>query len=239
MNILITGGSSGLGKAVVEALAADEANTVYFTWRARQGDSDALCARFPNARAYELDLTRRESLDGFLAAMDAMNIDALVNNAYCGLPQGTHFHKTRPEDFLTEFASNLVPTIEITQKALEGFRRKKFGKTINVLSACLINLPPASYAIYSANKAYLQQLSKVWNKEYARYNITSNCVLPEYMKTSFSQTDERVVEQMEASHPLKKLLTPEETAEVVKFLVYAHQQVNGVMLPVNAAQAVM
>jgi hypothetical protein len=44
---------------------------------------------------------------------------------------------------------------------------------------------------------------------------------------------------MQTDHPLKKLLTPEETAEVIGFLIHASQQINGVTIPINAAQAVI
>ena len=83
------------------------------------------------------------------------------------------------------------------------------------------------------------ELSNVWNKEYTRYNITSNCILPAYMQTSFAEVDPRIKVQMEQNHPLHKLLTVQEVAEVVKFLVDASQQVNGIKLPINAGQIVI
>ena len=83
------------------------------------------------------------------------------------------------------------------------------------------------------------ELSNVWNKEYTRYNITSNCILPAYMQTKFAEVDERIVEQMAKEHPLKKLLNVEEVAQAVKFFVEAPQQVNGVKLPINAGMMLM
>ena len=93
--------------------------------------------------------------------------------------------------------------------------------------------------MYTANKAYLAQLSKCWCKENAKFNITSNCVLPEYMQTAFAEVDERILEQMKQDHPLKQLLQPKDVAEVVVSLIYASQQVNGVNLPINAAQHIL
>ena len=102
-----------------------------------------------------------------------------------------------------------------------------------------MNLPPIGYAIYVGNKAYIEKMSDVINKEYARFNITSNCILPEFMNTGFSQLDERLIEQAESSHTLKRLLAPSEVAQVVKFFVDASQQVNGVKMPINAAQYII
>lgn len=60
------------------------------------------------------------------------------------------------------------------------------------------------------------------------------------MQTNLSEgVDERVVEQMESNHPLHRLLTPEEVADTVAYLVYASQQVNGVNIAINSAQDIM
>ncbi|HWJ91875.1 MAG TPA: SDR family oxidoreductase, partial [Flavisolibacter sp.] len=60
------------------------------------------------------------------------------------------------------------------------------------------------------------------------FNITANTVSPSFMKTPLHDgLDERVVEEMEKKHPLKKLLTTEEVADVVQFLVTASQHING------------
>ena len=86
----------------------------------------------------------------------------------------------------------------------------------------------------------MQQLSKSWNSEYVRYNITSNCISPDFMLTNLSaDVDERLIEQMKKEHPLKQLLTPEEVAESVVFLVEAPQQLNGAHIVINAAKNVM
>jgi NAD(P)-dependent dehydrogenase (short-subunit alcohol dehydrogenase family) len=240
MNILVTGGSTGLGKTTVELLAkADEKkHNIWFTYNSHKSEALALEVAYSNVNAIEADFINSESIDKVLDLMGAMDLDVLVNNAYVGIPQSAHFHKITAEDFLSGFKNNILPTIRISQKAILTFKKKKFGKIINILTAAIMGLPPIGYSIYTANKAYLQQLSKVWNKEYAAYNITSNCILPEYMCTEFSDVDERILEQMRLNHPLKKLLSPQEVADVILFLINAPQYINGVSIPVNSAQVV-
>lgn len=240
MNILVTGGSSGLGRAIVEQVATQSCHTIYITYRQNiQGVSD-LIARFPNVIAKQCDYSKQESLDDLLECMQGWELDVLINNVYSGNPQGKHFHKHDKDDFLNSFQVNVLSTVQVTQKALETFRKKKSGRIITVLTSALLNLPPTGYAIYAANKAYLQQLAKSWSKEYVKYRITSNCVSPDFMETALThETDVRIVEHMCEEHPLKRLLTPREVAECVCFLIDCSEQINGVNIPINSGVTVL
>lgn len=235
MNILITGGSSGLGKKIVEVLSEQQNNNIFFTYNTHVADALAIEKSRNNITSIKVDFCNDEDIDNLINNLATINMDVLINNAYVGCPQTTYFHKVEPIDFLDGFKHNIIPTIRITQEAIILFKKKRFGKIINILTDALSN-PPMGYSVYASNKAYLLELSKIWNKEYTRYNITSNCVSPAYMRTDFTQLDERFVEQMEQTHPLKKLLTTDEVAKVVAFLVESSQQVNGVNIALNAGQ---
>lgn len=240
MKILITGGSSGLGKAIVTTLSIIPENVIYFTYNKHSEEAENIIFEKGNVFAIKCDFTNFLDVVELEKIIPTLDLDVLINNAYVGSPQDTYFHKTNPESIQRSFENNILPTVRITQSAISGFRKKKFGKIINILTAYLVNLPPIGFSIYAANKAYLLQLSKSWSREYSKYNITSNCISPEFMQTNFSSfVDERIVEQMQTGHPLKKLLTPEEVADSVVFLVNASQQVNGVHIVINAAQNIL
>lgn len=240
MNVLITGGSSGLGRAIVERIAVESCHTVYFTYKNNEEAATELTGRFANVFARQCDYADEDSVGELLGCMQEWDLDVLVNNAYSGSPQGKHFHKQDATDFLDSFQLNVLPTIRVTQKALETFRKKKAGRIITILTSALLGVPPVGYAIYAANKAYLQQLAKSWSKEYVKYHITSNCISPDFMRTALTcGTDERIVEQMCAEHPLKRLLTPEEVAQCVCFLINCSEQINGVNIPVNSGMSIL
>jgi len=240
MNILITGGSSGLGKAIVTALSVFSENVIYFTYNKHSEEAENIIFEKGNVFAIKCDFTNYLDVVELEKTITTLDLDVLINNAYVGSPQDTYFHKTDSEFIQRSFENNILPTIKITQSAISGFRKKKYGKIINILTAYLVNLPPLGFSIYTANKAYLQQLSKSWNSEYSKFNITSNCISPEFMQTNFSSfVDDRIVEQMQTGHPLKRLLTPEEVAEAVLYLVNSSQQVNGVNIVINAAQNIL
>lgn len=236
MIILITGGASGLGKAITLRMAKDENFKVYFTYNSSADSAAAIEAEFPNTTGIRCNFSKQGDVADLKMRIAEMSPDVLVNNAYSGSFLNTHFHKTKSEDFLAEFKGAVLPTIELTQAAISSFRKKKSGKIITILTAALVNTPPAGSAIYVANKAYLQQMAKVWAAENGKFNITSNTVSPNFMETSFTGTiDERMVEQIKDSHPLKRLLTTEEVAESVYFLANTTAQVNGIDLLINAA----
>lgn len=236
MTILITGGSRGLGRALVETLAADPDNQILFTYCHHEDEAQALAGRFQNVRALQVDFFSEESVNAFTKGLETEHIDVLINNAYAGNPQGTHFYKSDPDDFAKAFQANVMPFIKITQACIKGMRKQKFGKIINIITSYVMDVPPTGFSVYTATKAYIRQLSKSISKEMGRFNITSNCILPDYMLTDFGKVEDFQLEQMKDAHPLKELLKPQEVAELVASLLKASQQLNGAEIPVNAAQ---
>jgi len=236
MTILITGGSRGLGRALVETLAADPDNQILFTYCHHEDEAQALAGRFQKVRALQVDFFSEESVNAFTKGLETEHIDVLINNAYAGNPQGTHFYKSDPDDFAKAFQANVMPFIKITQACIKGMRKQKFGKIINIITSYVIDVPPTGFSVYTATKAYIRQLSKSISKEMGRFNITSNCILPDYMQTDFGKVEDFQLEQMKDAHPLKELLKPQEVAELVASLLKASQQLNGAEIPVNAAQ---
>lgn len=240
MNILITGGSSGLGGSIVDRLATDGENKVWFTYRSHAQEAMSKCAGKANVEAVRCDFSSEKDIQAMLSKIGDMQLDVLINNAYAGHALGNHFHKTPIEDFDNAFRLNVLPTIRITQEALKTFRKRKSGKIITTLTEFLIGRVPTGCSLYSATKAYLAQLVKSWASEYARYGITSNAVSPSFMQTALTaDTNELMIDKILSVHPLKRLLTTAEAAEVYEFLCYANSQLNGVNIPINAGMNMM
>ena len=235
MNILITGGSSGLGAAITQELAKEASNTVYFTYHKSISKAQEICQKFSNTKAIKCDFTNSEELDELLSQIENLDIDVLINNAVTSKIDMKHFDKVQPSYFVDGFTNNILPTIRISQKCFAKFKKKKSGRVITVLTSFLLNKPPLGCAEYVAAKAYLASLAKSWANEYIKYNISSNCISPSFMQTDFtSDTDERVIEEQVANHPLKKLLSTEEVAASVSYLVHCSLHVNGINLVLNA-----
>jgi 3-oxoacyl-[acyl-carrier protein] reductase len=237
LKILITGGASGLGKIITTKLSQLPDATIIITYCNSEQSARYIESNCKNVRALKCDFTSQPDIESLLLLIENEGIDILVNNAQITKIEKQHFHKLNPDIFLNGFQKNIIPVIRITQAAIKVFRTKKSGKIINVLTSFLANKPPVGVSEYTASKAYLLSLSKSWANENAAYNITSNSISPSFMKTGLtSDTDERVIYELESKHPLKRLLPPENVAETVMFLCTASVYINGVNLYINAAE---
>jgi len=235
MNILITGGASGLGEAITRRLAKETEDTVYFTFSKSITNARKIEADCTNTKAIQCNFKKLEEVTALTEKMGEFDLDILINNAYSGEPIKTYFHKILPDDFLVEFSNNIIPTIAITQAAISGFRKKKKGKIITILTSFLLNTPPIGSSVYVANKAYLKSLVNSWASENVKFNISSNAISPSFMQTNFTKdVDERLIDQMKETHPLKKLLSVEDVAESVFFLTHSTTHLNGIDLVINA-----
>lgn len=198
MKVLITGGASGLGESITRELSKNKGNFVYFTYNQSVENAKKIQTEFVNTLGIHCDFNSESSIRKLTEYITSLDFDVLINNAYNGTFINKHFNKIGIIEFENEFMLNIIPTIAITQAAINNFRKKKFGRIITILSATLLQNPPIGASIYIANKGYMQELTKIWAIENAKYNISSVSVCPEMMLTNFtSQIDERIIEQME------------------------------------------
>ena len=168
--VLITGASSGIGKASAK-LFADKGWNVVATMRRPEGEStdDRLVTR--------LDVEEPASINTAIADGIAKfgRIDLVVNNAGYGLT-GV-FESFRPEQIRQQFAVNVFGVMDVTRAILPHFREHKGGGFINVSSgAGLFTLPMAS--LYCASKFALEGFSEALSYELASQNIAVKLVIP-------------------------------------------------------------
>ena len=235
MNILVTGGASGLGRAITKKLVADGINTVFFTYKSSQTSALEIENNFPNAKSIKLDFSSTQSVTDFCNTIPDLKLDVLINNAISGFTQN-HFHKTDIDVFNNSFLLNVSPVLKITQQFIKEARKRKKGRIITILTSGLINKPSIGWSEYVANKAYLFSMTKSWAVENANFGITSNSISPSFMATNLtSEIDSRLVEGMINSNPNRSLLKEEEVADAVAFFVYATSHLNGSNLVINAA----
>jgi 3-oxoacyl-[acyl-carrier protein] reductase len=236
MKALVTGGASGLGEAITRALSALPGASVHFTYHHSEAAAARLEAELPHAKGIRCDFKSDADQSALAEAAGTLDPDVLVHNAITGM-HAKHFHKRPAGDFLVGFIDNVMPVIRLTQAVLPGFRAKRSGRIITILTSNLVNRPAIGMSEYVAAKAYLYSLAKSWAVENAAFGIASNCVSPAFMETHLTREwDLRVVEGLAEQHPLKRLLRPAEVAGTVAFLAgAASAHINGANIVINAA----
>ena len=224
--VLVTGGSSGIGREITLFLLND-GYEVLFTYFQGVESAEEITKAYKNARKYKIDFTAEDEMPPFLDEIRLFEPNILVNNYYRGTFIDTYFHKTNPENFSTEFNNNILPTLKITQECISLFRKKKYGKIVNILSSSLKHAPLGT-SVYNANKAYLLQMNKHWATENVKFGITSNAVSPAFTHTDFHKgMDERQVDAIIAAYPLNNNLEGKDIAQFIGLCINGGPHFNG------------
>lgn len=218
---VVTGASRGIGKACAQALAAAGHNLVL---AARSVDKlDALAADLRQAGIealpVELDLARLDSIKAaFEAAKAKFNrVDILINNA--GITKDGLAVRMKPADWDIVLQTNLTGAFHACQQVLPGMMRERWGRIVNI-SSVVGEMGNAGQANYAASKAGLIGLTKTLAQEVGSRNITVNAVAPGFIETDMTHgLSAELKQKMLDQTPLKRIGTPEDIANAVKFLV--------------------
>lgn len=215
MNLLVTGGASGLGKSIVLELAKKKGNKVYFTYNKSGFNAQQIQKKYNNTHAIKCDFSKFQDLKNLTSKMQNMDLDVLLNNAIATIDLKP-FHKQKQNTILVSFKKNVLSTVKITQEAIKIFRLKNSGKVVTILTSYL-EKPPIGLAFYVAEKAYLLSLCKAQTQENSKFNIQSVCIYPPPMDTRLqSVVDHRFTNS-------QKLQKTEVVARKIVGIVKNHQ----------------
>jgi acetoacetyl-CoA reductase len=232
---LITGGTRGIGKAIVKRLK-DAGLTVAAGYAGNEENAKRV--------AEELGVfVVKGSVDNFYDCKRCAQeveaalgpIDVLVNNA--GITRDGFFHKMSLEQWQEVIHTNMDSVFNMTRQVIEGMRERGYGRIINISS---INgqKGQAGQTNYSAAKAGMIGFTKALAMESANKGITVNCVAPGYTSTEMvSAIAPAVLDKIVAGIPVGRLGTPEEVAEICAFLVSDNAGfITGATIAVNGGQ---
>ena len=230
MKIFITGGSSGIGAAIVDLLSKDGHEVTFTYFKNKNSHSD-----LKNCKGLFFDLNSEDSLKEITDHIKTSEYDALVNNL-CTVPAREKFLKMQPSDFMDYILINLKSALLLSQVFSESLKkRSNSGSIVNILSSVTLGMPPAEMSSYITLKYALLGFTKSLAAELSRNDIRVNAVSPSMTKTDFiSEIDERAIEMIENSLPMKRLAKPDEVSGIVKFLLSPEASyINGANIPVT------
>jgi NAD(P)-dependent dehydrogenase (short-subunit alcohol dehydrogenase family) len=179
--ILITGTSSGIGKAAVRLFSAKGWNVAATM---RRPEQEIELGQLPNVRLYKLDVMDENSIQTALQDIlkDFGGLDAIVNNA--GYGAVGIFEAATPEQIRKQFDTNVFGVMNVIRAVLPHFRAKRNGTIINITSmGGLITFP--IYSVYHGTKWAVEGFSEALQFELRYFNIRVKCVEPGAIKTDF------------------------------------------------------
>ena len=231
----VTGGTRGIGRAIVERLKADGLK-VAAGYSGNDAAAEA-CARELGVMVVKGNVG---SFADCKAATDAVTaelgpIDVLVNNA--GITRDGVFHRMTSEQWSEVIRVNMDSLFNMTRQVIEGMREREWGRIINISS---INGQKGQIGQtnYSAAKAGVIGFTKALALENARKGVTVNCVAPGYIDTEMVQAvPPKVLEGIIGQIPVGRLGSGEEIADTVSFLAGERAAyVTGTTLSLNGGQ---
>lgn len=233
---LVTGASRGIGRACALSLA-EAGHHVVLAARQMQKLEDAAAQireKGGVATVISLDLGNAENIrESFKALLAKVGrVDVLVNNA--GITKDMLAMRMKGEDWEEVLRVNLTGTFLVSQAAMQGMIKERWGRIINI-SSVVGQTGNAGQANYVASKAGMIGLTKTLAQELASRNVTVNAIAPGFIATDMTAVlNDQVKEKMLALIPAKRFGSAEDIAGVVTFLASdAAAYITGQVIGVN------
>ena len=214
--ILVTGATGGIGKALVQKFVSLEGNVLATGTKTEK--LDALKKEFPNINVLKFDISDHSKIEEFIENVSSqlVGLDILVNNA--GINMDNLSLRMKDDEWKKVIDLNLGSTFFLCKYGIKKMLKNKYGRIVNITSIVghTGNLGQSNYA---ASKAAIIGMSKSLAIEYAKKNITINCVSPGFIQ---SKMTDGIVESIKAvltsRIPMAKLGKGEDVANTVAFL---------------------
>ncbi len=237
---LVTGSTSGIGKATAIALAARGAH-VLVVGRNEQRAKDVVAEIEGSGGSATFRLT---TLSGLGSARDLVewateagdgHVDILINNA--GVASLGPTDTATEAEFDQTFALNVKVPFFLVASLAPAMAERGWGSIVNI-STMVASFGQAGMALYGASRAALELLTKAWAAEYGPRGVRVNAVAPGPTRTAMTETiPDEMVKQLAAQAPAGRVAEPEELAAAIVFLASDDASfVHGVTLAVDGGR---
>ena len=215
-NILITGASGGIGNALVKKFVALGGNVLGTGTKTEK--LDIIKKQYPNIKVKKFDMANDSKIEDFIdeVTLELGGLDILINNA--GINIDNLSLRMKDEEWKKVIDVNLTSTFLLSKHAIKKMLKNKFGRIVNIASV-VGHTGNIGQSNYSASKAGVIGMSKSLAIEYAKKNITVNCVSPGFIISDMTMNiAEKVKLYLTSRIPMGKLGTGEDVSNCVAFL---------------------
>ena len=214
--ILITGATGGIGNALVKKFISLGGNVLATGTKAEK--LDLIKKEYSNIKVKRFDISEHSRIEEFIenVSLELGGLDILVNNA--GTNMDNLSLRMKYEEWKKVIDVNLTSTFLLSKYAIKKMLKTKFGRIVNVTSV-VGHTGNLGQSNYSASKAAIIGMSKSLAIEYAKKNITINCVSPGFIVSDMTMNiAEKVKLYLTSRIPMGKLGTGEDVSNSVVFL---------------------
>ena len=215
-NILITGASGGIGNELVKKFTLLGGNVLGSGTKTEK--LDLLKKKYPNIKVRKFDIRDHSRIEEFVdeASLELGGLDILVNNA--GTNVDNLSLRMGEDEWKKVIDINLTSTFLLSKHAIKKMLKTKFGRIVNITSI-VGHTGNVGQSNYAASKAGIIGMSKSLAIEYAKKNITINCVSPGFIVSEMTMNiAEKVKLFLTSRIPMGKLGTGEDVSNCVAFL---------------------
>ena len=215
-NILITGASGGIGNNLVKKFISLGGNV--FGSGTKTEKLDELKKKYPTIKVKKFDIAEHSRIEEFIenVVLELGGLDILINNA--GINKDNLSLRMKDEEWKKVLDINLTSTFLLSKYAIKKMLKNKFGRVVNITSV-VAHTGNLGQSNYSASKAGIIGMSKSLAIEYAKKNITINCVSPGFIVSDMTiNIAEKVKLYLTSRIPMGKLGTGEDVSNCVAFL---------------------
>ena len=214
--ILVTGATGGIGDSIVKKFLSLDASVL--GTGTNNEKLEALKKNYPKIETIKFDISEHEKIDEFIENVFSKlgGLDILINNA--GITKDNLSLRMKNDEWQKIIDISLSSTFYLCKSAIKKMLKNKYGRIVNITSI-VGHTGNIGQANYSASKAGVVAMSKSLAIEYAKKNISVNCVSPGFIQTKMT---EKISEEMKntllSRIPMNKLGTADDVSNTVAFL---------------------
>jgi len=230
--IIITGATGGIGNELVKKFISLKGKVL--ATGTNDEKLEKLKKEYPDVEILKFDISKHSQIENFIedASSKIKGLDILVNNA--GVTMDNLSLRMKNEEWQKVIDINLSSTFFICKYGIKKMLKNKFGRIINITSV-VGHTGNIGQANYTASKAGMIAMSKSFALEYAKKNITINCVSPGFIQTAMTdKISDEIKKTLMARIPMNKLGNGEDISNSVAFLASdAASYITGETIHVN------